>query len=45
MQKAIAVLKSDEEFLGAIANSVVQKISTVATEQTESSEDEDEQGE
>jgi predicted DNA-binding transcriptional regulator AlpA len=40
--KAIAVLKSDEEFLGAIANSVVQKISTVATEQTESSEDEDE---
>jgi hypothetical protein len=40
--KAIAVLKSDEEFLGAIANSVVQKISTVATEKTESSEDEDE---
>jgi hypothetical protein len=30
--KAIAVLKSDEEFLGAIANSVVQKISTVATD-------------
>jgi hypothetical protein len=25
-------LKSDEEFLGAIANSVVQKISTVATD-------------
>ncbi len=42
MPKAIAVLKSDEEFLGAIANSVVQKTSTVATEQTESSEDEDE---
>lgn len=40
--KAIAVWKSDEEFLGAIANSVVQKTSTVATEQTESSEDEDE---
>lgn len=33
--KAIAVLKSDEEFLGAIANSVVQKISTVATDNDE----------
>ena len=40
--KTIANLKSDGEFLGAIANSVVQKISTVATEQTETKEDEDE---
>lgn len=39
--KAIAVLKSDEEFLGAIANSVVQKTSTVATEQAEVEEDEE----